>query len=39
MARARLSATDPTPPLREQEHWDGLRTHYLFGAIPVGGNQ
>jgi hypothetical protein len=21
--------------MREEEHWLGLTTHYLFGAIPV----
>jgi hypothetical protein len=24
--------------LRDNEHWFALTTHYLFGAIPVGGN-
>jgi len=23
---------------RDEEHCAGLTTHYLFGAIPVGGN-
>jgi len=27
-----------TPALREEEQWLGLPLHYLFGAIPVGGN-
>jgi hypothetical protein len=24
--------------LLDKEHWAGLPLHYLFGAIPVGGN-
>jgi hypothetical protein len=28
----------PIPALRDKEHWLDLPLHYLFDAIPVGGN-
>jgi hypothetical protein len=36
VARGRAA---PACASREKEHWFALPLHYLFGAIPVGGNR